>query len=115
MLNHKINLGIHKFSLAWIACMICMIQGDLSVISLDHAITASKTGSLAAIAFVACSFLPFKSDLAAYWLVGVLTALADFIVHPTHFGPEWAEAALTGAVAVFIMVVSEAVRGKLKW
>ena len=65
--------------------MICMVQGDLTVLNINHAITASKTGSLAGIAFViTSSFAAINNKWVNAWLTGVLTMCADVIVHPTH-------------------------------
>ena len=78
-----------------------MVQGDLTVISLSHAVTAAKTGSIAGLSFVALSFhKKLEGNIwLATWSIGVLTAAADYIVHPTHFGPELAEALCTGVAA----------------
>lgn len=99
-----------KFSEAWTACMLCMVQGDLTVISLNHALTASKTGTLAGIAYVLASQTKFTGRWLGAYLTGVLTMLADIIAHPTHFGPHWAEAAVTGLVAAVICMVWDEVR-----
>lgn len=96
----KLKLLVEKFGESWSACMLCMVQGDLTVISFNHAYTASKTGIIAGIAVVIASFWKFiDNKYGLIWATGVLTALADLIVHPTHFGPAWAEAALTGVAA----------------
>lgn len=85
--------------------MLCMVQGDLTVLSFNHALTASKTGSLAGIAYVLASMTKIEGKWLGVYLTGVLTMLADLVVHPTHFGPEWAEAATTGAVAAALCLV----------
>ena len=104
-----------KFSEAWTACMLCMVQGDLTVVSLNHAITASKTGALAGLAFViTSSFAAINNKWANAWLTGakVLTMCADVIVHPTHFGYWWTEAACTGLGAAFLCYILENKHGK---
>ena len=96
-MKKKLKLLAEKFSEAWTACMLCMVQGDLTVISLHHAITASKTGIIAGIAVVIASYWNrIDNKYGLIWATGVLTTLADFSIHPTHFGPEWAEAVVTG-------------------
>ena len=57
MFREKLRLLAEKFSEAWTACMLCMVQGDLTILTLNHAYTASKTGLVAGIAIV----------LASYW------------------------------------------------
>ena len=97
-----------KFSEAWTACMVCMTQGDLSVISVNHVVTASRTGALAAVAFMVTSKLTVVgTKWAATWLTGVLTMTADIVAHPTHFGEQWVEAACTGLGAATICFLIE--------
>ena len=38
-------------------------------------------------------------------MTGILTALADIVIHPTNFGPNWAEAAVTGLGAGILALV----------
>lgn len=100
VVSTKVKLWIEKFSEAWAACMICMVQGDVTVLTISHAVTASKTGVLAGIGCVIASFIsskPRKTTDAL--LTGAVTMVADIAIHPTHFGPQLAEAALTGIVA----------------
>ena len=94
----KLKLFWQRFSEALVACLLCMVQGDLSVLTLGHAITASKTGATAASAYVALSYSSkfSGSKIAAVWLISVCTMLSDIIIHPTHFGPELMEAICTG-------------------
>lgn len=89
--------------------MICMTQGDLSVVTWDHAFTASKTGILTGFAYwltIKGDGVP-KSKYAASWLTGVLTMVADIVVHPSHFGEQWVEAFLTGAFAACLCYIWE--------
>ena len=103
-----IRLWFDKFSQAWTACMLCMVQGDLTVLTLSHALTASKTGTLAGVAYVATSLLTkVDNKWFAVWLTGVLTMLADIVVHPTHFGDNWMEAACTGLGAAILCTIFE--------
>ncbi len=100
----KFKLFCMRFREAWLACMVCMVQGDLTVLTVNHALTASKTGSIAGAAFVLLSSFRdlHKNKWAVVWLISVLTMIADYIVHPTHFGPEIAEAVTTGLVSGLI-------------
>lgn len=104
-IKEKARLMLQKFTEAFTACALCMVQGDLSVFTLKHALIAAKTGGLAGAAFVVISFTSIKSKMAPIWLTGILTACADILVHPTHFGPHYAEALTTGAVAAFLAFV----------
>ena len=97
MFREKLKLLAEKFSESWTACMLIMVQGDLSVLTLNHAYTASKTGIIAGTAIVLASYWNrINHKYGLIWITGVLTAIADFVVHPSHFGPQWAEAAITG-------------------
>ena len=103
MFKDKLKLLAEKFSEAWTACMLCMVQGDLTVLTLNHAYTASKTGIIAGIAIVLASYWnKVNNKYGLIWLTGVLTTFADLIIHPTHFGPAWAEAVVTGFAAAFL-------------
>ena len=95
--KEKLKLLAEKFGEAWTACMLCMVQGDLTVLTLSHAYTASKTGLIAGIAVVIASYWNrIDNKYGLIWATGVLTAIADLTVHSSHFGPEWAEALCTG-------------------
>lgn len=103
MILQKLKLLAEKFSESWTACMLCMVQGDLTVLTLNHAYTASKTGIIAGIAIVLASYWKkVNNKYGLIWLTGVLTTFADFIIHPTHFGPAWAESVVTGITAGFL-------------
>ena len=97
-MRDKVALFVRRFREAWISCLLCMVQGDISVVNWGHAVTASKTGTIAGIAFVLCSYFPSvkNSKTVIVWLIGLLTMCADILVHPTHFGEWWTEAVVTG-------------------
>ena len=109
-MQEVVKLWGRKFSEAWTSCMLCMVQGDLTVISLNHAFTASKTGTLAGIGYVLAAQTAANGKWLGAYLTGVLTMLADLIVHPTHFGPHWMEAAVTGLVAASICLIWDRIR-----
>lgn len=102
-LKDKLKLWVEKFSEAWAACMICMVQGDVTVLTISHTVTASKTGALAGMGCVIASCVSSKRNKTTdALLTGAVTMAADIAIHPTHFGPQMAEAALTGVVAAAI-------------
>ena len=109
-MQELVKVWSRKFSEAWSACMLCMVQGDITVLTLNHAITASKTGALAGIAYVIALQFKLSSKWAGAYLTGILTAAADLIVHPTHFGPHGSEALVTGAVAATICIIWDRIR-----
>ena len=105
---NKLKLFGQKFFEAWSACSLVMVQGDLSALSLKHFLIAAKVGSLTGIAFVLVSLIGVKNKYAPIWLTGVLTSIADILVHPTNFGPHYAEAVTTGFVAaIFALILTK--------
>jgi len=108
MINKAFKLFNQKFSEAWTACIVAMTQGDLTVVSLKHAMIASKTGLLTGLAVVA-TYVMCKQDhkWLNIWLTGLFVALADFITHPTHYGSQWTEAAVTGLGAAMLAFMVE--------
>jgi len=103
MTSTKIKLLGQKFTEAWTACMVCMVQGDLTVITTNHALAASKTGIIAGLAVVLASYIKiFNNRWSIIWLTGLATSLADMISHPSHFGEYWTEAVVTGFGAMLL-------------
>ena len=102
-----------KFSEAWLSCLLVMVQGDMLALTLKHAFIASKTGLFAGLG---CAFMTLllKNPTEAQNLIaiGAFTAIADYVVHPTHFGPHWTEAVVTALGAVGIAFVVSKVRKK---
>lgn len=107
--NNKAMLFIKRFREAWISCMLFMVQGNLTALTIGHALTAAKTGAIAGLAFVLLSFSKHLKDdkMTVTATIGVLTTIADYITHPTHFGENIAEAVCTGvgaAVIAYLMI-----------
>ena len=96
-MNSRISLTTLKFCQAWFACILAMNGG----ISLYHATVAAKTGGVSVVGVLATSFLPnsyqnWRSNLV--FTFGT-TFVGDIIVVPTHYGPVWMEALVTGLLA----------------
>ena len=108
-MTHYLKTMMEKFSQAWTACMLCMVQGDLTVLTINHALTASKTGLLTGVAYCITMLGNGQPKGRWYpaWLTGVLTMAADIVVHPTHFGDQWVEAACTGVGAALLCFIWE--------
>lgn len=99
------------FSESWTACCLAMVQGDLSVLTLGHAMTAARTGILASVVMFVALFIknnPSKWFIA--WLTGIATAFSDILVHPSHFGTSYTEAIATGVGAFFLAYMVEEIR-----
>ena len=90
------------------ACLMTMVQGDITVITPAHWIVALKTGIIAGVGAVLVSFIQNEELRENSYLnagvVGFMTAVADFIVHPSHFGGQHTEALVTGIAAVLLCI-----------
>jgi hypothetical protein len=98
-------------------CLLLMVQGNLLALTPGHFALASKTGLLAVVPAMAVTFTPYARHYVNRWtssvFLGVCTFLADAVVHPSHFGGKYTEAALTGLAAfVFSVLVSYSPVGK---
>lgn len=100
----KLKTLLENFCIAWTACIVAMTQGDLTVLSLKHAISASETGALTGLAMVVASFLPWKNKWLGIFLVGVFTAIADTLAHIAMFPYE---AICTGFGAMLLAMLYE--------
>ena len=81
----------------WLSCMLFMVQGDISKITGNHALTALKVSVGVVVTYViAKKILKVKRFWKTIGLLALITAIVDYLVHPTHFGEAWSEAVLTG-------------------
>ena len=88
---------IERAGEVWLSCMLFMVQGNLSALTMNHGITALKV-SLGVVTtyVVAKKILKVKNFWKTIVLLAAITAAIDFLVHPTHFGEAWSEAVITG-------------------
>jgi len=100
--------SLKAFRESWIACMLSMVQGDVTVLTLKHAMTASKVGFISAVSVALCMLLKNNpSQWTIAWVIGCITALSDWFVHPAHFP---GEALVTGAGAFGLSILFNNVR-----
>ena len=100
-----------KFGEAWLACLLVMVQGDAAALTLKHALIATKTGLIMALSYcIACLFFRRQTIYLDVLLTGSLTAVADLIAHPTHFGGPATEAIVTGMGAGFLAFLMHKVK-----
>ena len=80
-----------------------MVQGNLLALGLSHWIIASQTG-VAAGSITAVAILLSRTDRR--WLIslllGLVTAVVDYFVHPGMFGTVITEAIVTGIGAAVL-------------
>lgn len=102
-MKKKIIPYVENISEATTACLVTMVQGNLLALGLTHWLIASQTGIVAG-TIAAAAIAIAKTDKR--WLIsvvlGVATAVVDYIVHPGMFGPVMMEAIVTGIAAAIL-------------
>ena len=101
----KIRIVRDRFGQAFSACMIAMLQGDVTVITVTHFLTAGKVGIITAMACVIASFVPRHTHRLGIWLTGVFTALADYVTHPSSMPGALTECLVTGLGALVLALL----------
>ena len=112
-MSRKINLFFHKLSLAWLSCMLFMVQGNITSLTSKHMMIATKTGTITGLLVVLMSFIPFKFYLKLPLLMFIGCFIADLLTHPTHFGNNYTEALCTALLAaIFSYIITLSPAGK---
>ena len=111
-MNQKITPIIEYVAEATMACLVTMVQGNLLVIGVSHLLIASQTGLIAGIAtWVGILVARTGKQWIISLMLGVVTGVVDFLVHPGMFGSIVTEALVTGTgAAVLSYLVGSAVR-----
>jgi hypothetical protein len=109
--QYRLALCGHKAVEAGAVCLLLMVQGNLTAITLAHLAIATKTGLLSVVPALGVTFTKqvrhFLNRWTASVFLGVCTFLADAVMHESHYSGEYTEAALTGAGAfLFSLAVS---------
>jgi hypothetical protein len=97
------------------ACLMMMVQGNVTAITIGHWIKALETGALAGIALVILSFAGKSLQNNKYSVAGMtgfMTIIADRLSHPSHFWGANGEAIATGIAASMLCLVMSRVWGK---
>ena len=94
------------------ACLVMMVHGNVLALTLGHLLIASQTGVIAGgIAAVSLAFSRARSRLVVSAVLGVITSIVDFFVHPGMIGSVATEAAVTGlGAAILSYLFGNAVR-----
>jgi hypothetical protein len=110
VLISKFSILYQKISEVTPACLLMMVQGDLTAITLTHWIKAFSTGTLTAIGMIILSFIKGNKEfyenkylLAA--LTSIVTMVVDYQIHPSHYQGNYTEALMTGLAAGVISIV----------
>ena len=100
--------ALEKFCGAWLACFLVMARGNVfAAFSLEHIMLATICGTVGGVVTVlllAQMDRTVDSVLRQATISAVATFVGDIFAHPSHFPPQWAEPAVTAAVAAAIAV-----------
>jgi hypothetical protein len=102
-MSHKISYLIENVSEATVACLLTMVQGNVLAIGVSHLIIASQTGITAGTAATLAILLSKKEKRGLIaTILGAITTVVDYLVHPGMFGSIFTEAIVTGAGAALL-------------
>ena len=113
LLLSKWKIIYQKISEVTPACLLLMVQGDITAITMAHWIKALTTALITSLSMVALSFIKSNKDfydnkylLAA--LTSFVTMVVDYQVHPSHYKGNYTEAIMTGlAAGIFCLIMSK--------
>lgn len=96
-----IGTFLQQFTGSFFACVFWMTQGNLSLVTAAHWITATQTGLAAATVLQVIQQAPQLSALMsgrwrAFFTTSLVVTSVDRCLHPGHFGGPLTEAMLTG-------------------
>ena len=99
--KNKVTPFLENIAESGAACLVTMVQGNLLLLGLSHWITASQTGLVAGTAAAtAITLAKTENRIAVAVILGVITAVVDYFVHPGMIGDAAVtEAIITGAGA----------------
>ena len=105
-MNRKVTPFVESIAESTTACLVTMVQGNLLGLTLSHLLIASQTGVIAGtVASVAVLVARTSRRWVVSLMLGVVTAVVDFFVHPGQFGPVAMEAIVTGLAAGLLSYV----------
>jgi hypothetical protein len=98
------------------SCLVMMTQGNVLAITLGHWGKALQVGIIASLATVFLLKI-HKEDLTnnkfvMAGLIGIFTAIADLITHPSHYDGVTTEAMMTGIGAGLLCICMSHLRSK---
>ena len=99
----KVGPLLENIGEATAACLITMVQGNLLLLGLSHWLVASQTGVVAGLLTSALLVLAKTTNRVVISIIlGVVTGVVDYFIHEGMFGPEAAEAMVTGLGAALL-------------
>lgn len=102
-MNKKVSPWVENISEATVACLVTMVQGNVLAIGVGHLIIASQTGITAG-AVTTIAILLSKTHKREFiaLILGVVTTVVDYLIHPGMFGSVFTEAIVTGVGAALL-------------
>ena len=81
-------------------------------VSLYHMTVAAKTGFVSSCGVMVTSYLPeaYRTPISNITFTFFTTFIGDILVVPTHYGPVWMEALVTGSLASLFAAMFYGVR-----
>ena len=116
MLTQKIKIFITPFCEATPACLLVMVQGNIWLVSMGHLQKAVETGLITGVGVLILSLFIYRWFSNKYVVAGItggMCAIADLLIHPTHFGSYTTEAMVTGTFTAIISLAVNFVGKKL--
>ena len=115
-MHAKMQIFIKRLSEATPSCLMMMVQGNVFALTPGHWLKALEVGSLTGLLAVLVSFSGRQelqdNKFVLAGLTGFLTAVADFALHPSHFGGQTTEAIATGIGAGLLCLALSTIRSK---
>jgi len=93
----------------FISCTFWMVQGRVSLITLEHWAVGIKTAVISATVLLILSFMNIIKQnykkIAKATITAIVVAIVDYFVHPGHFGLAGTEAILTGVTSASLVFI----------
>ena len=108
-MKHRVSPLVENIAESATACLVTMVQGNMLALSLTHWMIASRTGVIAgAVASAAILVAGTQHRWAISAILGTVTGIVDYFVHPGQFGPVAMEAVVTGLGAGLLSALAGA-------
>lgn len=115
-MHAKLQIFTKRLSEATPSCLMMMVQGNVFALTIDHWFKALQVGGLTGAMAVLVAFSGRQelqdNKFVLAGLTGFLTAIADFALHPSHFGGPTTESIATGVGAGLLCLALSTVRAK---
>lgn len=116
-MNRKVSTLVENIAESGSACLITMVQGNVLAIGIGHWVVASQTGLVAgATSVAALAVANTDNRWAIAGILGAVTAIVDYFIHPSMIGDNLTEALITGTgAAALSLIVHELVVRYRRW